>query len=62
VRDQREEAAKRAVERIRALASKCKQLSGISMQTYERLTEDPKLRKLEVHLQEVQQQALTVQA
>jgi hypothetical protein len=31
-------------------------------QTYERLTEDPELRKLEAQLQEAQQQALTVQA
>jgi hypothetical protein len=60
--DQREEAAKSAVGRIRALTSECKQLSDRSAQTYECLTEDPELRKLEAQLQEVQQQALTVQA
>jgi hypothetical protein len=62
VHDQREEATKSVVERIRVLASECKKLSNISVQTYECLTEDPKLRKLEVQLQEAQQQALTVQA
>jgi hypothetical protein len=62
VRDQREEAAKSAVGRIRALASECKQLSNKSVQNYECLTKDPELRKLEAQLQEAQQQALTVQA
>jgi chromosome segregation ATPase len=62
VHDQREEAAKNTVGRIRALTSECKQLSDRSAQTYERLTEDPELRKLEAQLQEAQQQALTVQA
>jgi FtsZ-binding cell division protein ZapB len=62
VRDQREETARSAVERIRVLASECKKLSDRSAQTYERLAEDPKLRKLEAQLQEVKQQASTVQA
>jgi hypothetical protein len=62
VRDQREEATKNAVVRIRSLTSKCKQLSDISMHTYECLREDPNLRKLEAQLQEAQQQTLTVQA
>jgi hypothetical protein len=35
VRDQREETARSAVERIRALASECKKLSNRSAQTYE---------------------------
>jgi hypothetical protein len=51
--DQREEAAKNAVERIMTLASECKQLSDRSVQTYERLAEDPELRKLDVELHEV---------
>jgi hypothetical protein len=34
----------------------------IEVQTYECLTEDPELRKLEAQLQEAQQQALSVQA
>jgi monomeric isocitrate dehydrogenase len=55
VHDQREEAAKNAVERIRALASECKKPSDQSAQTYERLAEDPELRKLEAQLQEVKQ-------
>jgi hypothetical protein len=45
--DQREESTKNAVVRIRALALECKQLRDRSMQTYERLVEDPKLKKLE---------------
>jgi hypothetical protein len=55
VRNQREETAKDTVIRIRALSSECKQLSDRSTQTYECLTEDPELRKLEAQLQEVQQ-------
>jgi hypothetical protein len=37
-------------------------LSDRSAQTYECLTEDPELRKLEAQLQEAQQQAFSVQA
>jgi hypothetical protein len=62
LRDQREETAKSAVERIIILTSEGKKLSNRSVQTYERLTEDPNLRKLEAQLQEVQQQALEFQA
>jgi hypothetical protein len=62
VRDQREETARSAVERIKALALECKQLSSRSVQTYERLAEDPELRTLESQLQEAKQQAATVQA
>jgi uncharacterized protein YoxC len=47
--DQREETARSAVERIRALASECKKLSDRSAQTYEHLAEDPDLRTLEAH-------------
>jgi hypothetical protein len=50
VRDQREEAAKSIVGRIKTLASKCKKLRKISVQTYEFLAEDPKMRKLEAQL------------
>jgi hypothetical protein len=46
----REETAKNTLVRIRALASECKQLSDRSAQTYERLTEDPKLKKIEAQL------------
>jgi hypothetical protein len=60
VHDQREEIAKSAVGRIRALASECKQLSDHSAQTYEHLVEDLELRKLEAQLQEAQQQASIV--
>jgi chromosome segregation ATPase len=60
--DQREETARGTVERIRALALECKQLSDRSAQTYECLAEDPELRILEAQLQEVKQQASTVQA
>jgi hypothetical protein len=41
VHDQREEAAKSAVGRIRALALECKQLSSRSAYNYECLTKDP---------------------
>jgi hypothetical protein len=62
VRDQREETAWSAVERIKALTLECKKLSSRSAQTYERLAEDPELRTLESQLQEVKQQEATVQA
>jgi hypothetical protein len=60
--DQREEASKSAVGRIRTLASECKKLSDQSAQTYECLVEDMELRKLEAQLQEVPQQASTMQS
>jgi hypothetical protein len=40
VRDQREEAARNIVERIRALTSECNQLIDRCAQTYECLEED----------------------
>jgi hypothetical protein len=57
VRDPKEETARSAVERIKALALECKQLSSLSAQTYECLVEDPKLRTLESQLHEAKQQA-----
>jgi hypothetical protein len=60
VHDQREEAAKSAVGRIKVLALEFKQLSDQSAQTYECLAEDLELRKLEAYLQEAQQQASIV--
>jgi hypothetical protein len=50
VHDQRKEATKKTIIRIRALTSECKQLRDRSAQTYERLAEDPELRKLEAQL------------
>jgi hypothetical protein len=50
VHDQREEATKSTVGRIKVLTSECKKLSDRSAQTYECLTEDPELRKLEAQL------------
>jgi hypothetical protein len=61
VRDQREESAKNTVVSIKSLTSACKNLSDRSAQTYERLTEDPELKKLEAQLQEAQQQAFSLQ-
>jgi hypothetical protein len=52
MQDQREATAQSTVERIRAFVLECKQLSSRSAQTYERLTKDPKLKALELHLQE----------
>jgi protein subunit release factor A len=50
VRDQREETTRSTVERIRRVASECRQLSDQSVQTYECLVEDPKLWILESQL------------
>jgi hypothetical protein len=47
VHDQREETTKKIVVRIRALASKGKQMSDRRTQTYECLLEDLEIRKLE---------------
>jgi hypothetical protein len=52
VHDQWEDDTKSVVENIRVLTSECKQLSNRSAQTYECLTKDPELRKLEAQLQE----------
>jgi DNA-binding HxlR family transcriptional regulator len=41
VRYQREEAARSAIERLKALTLECKQLTDRSAQTYEQLTENP---------------------
>jgi hypothetical protein len=62
VRDQWEETSRSTVQRIKALALECKQLSSRSAQNYERLTEDPELKTLESQLQEEKQQATIVQA
>jgi hypothetical protein len=48
--DQREETYKNTVVRIRSLTLECKKLSDRSTQKYERLSEDPKLRKMEAQL------------
>jgi molecular chaperone GrpE (heat shock protein) len=50
VRDQREESSKNIVASIKSLALACKQLSDKSAQTYEGLTKDPELKKLEAQL------------
>jgi hypothetical protein len=50
VKDQREATTRSAVERLKALAIKYKQLSDCSALTYERLVESPKLRSLESQL------------
>jgi hypothetical protein len=60
VRDQGEETAQSAVKRIKALVLECKKLSNQSVQTYECLAEDPKLRTLEAQLQEAKQNASIV--
>jgi hypothetical protein len=62
VSDQRELNSRSAVERIKTLSTKCKQLSSRSAQIYEQLSEDPELTKLESQLQEAKQHADTVQA
>jgi predicted short-subunit dehydrogenase-like oxidoreductase (DUF2520 family) len=52
VRDQREATAKSAVKRIKGLAMECKKLSDRSVQTFERVTENPELKTLESQRQE----------
>jgi hypothetical protein len=61
VRDQGEETSWSSVERIKALALECKKISNQSAQIYERLAKDPELRTLEAELQDVKQQASTMQ-
>jgi chorismate synthase len=62
VRDQGDATARSTVDRIKALAMECKKLSDQSVQMYEKLTENPELKALESHLQEVKQQAQIIQA
>jgi predicted short-subunit dehydrogenase-like oxidoreductase (DUF2520 family) len=62
MQDQREATAQSTIERIRELALECKQLSSRSAQTYERLTENPKLKTLKSQLHEEKKQATIVQA
>jgi archaellum component FlaC len=50
------------VERIKVLDMECKQLSDHSAQTYEKLTQNLELKELDSQLQEVKQQAETIQA
>jgi hypothetical protein len=57
VRDQREEIAWSAVERLKALTLECKKITDCSAQTYEQITENSKLKALESQLQEVKYQA-----
>jgi hypothetical protein len=62
VRDQREANAWSTIEKIKALAMECKQLSDHSAQTYERLTENLELKALESQLQKAKQQVETIHA
>ena len=61
-RDQREETAHNAAERLKSLALECKQLSNHSAQTYENLTENPELQTLESQRQEAKHHKNTLQA
>jgi hypothetical protein len=47
IRDQREITTHNVVDRLKSLALECKQLSNHNAQTYENLTENPELYKLE---------------
>jgi hypothetical protein len=62
VRDQREETAKSAVERLKDLIGECKQLSNHSAQTYENLVENLELQALGSQLQEAKKHAEILQA
>jgi uncharacterized coiled-coil protein SlyX len=61
IRDQREIIGRSVVDRLKALALECKQLSSCSTQTYENLIENPELYKLESQLQEVKYEAEKLQ-
>jgi hypothetical protein len=50
VRDQREITAYSVVDKMKDLALECKKLSSRNAQTYENLTENPELYKLESQL------------
>jgi hypothetical protein len=60
VRDQREATSQSTIERIKSLTMECKKLIDCSAQTYEKLTENPELKALESHLQEVKYQVETI--
>jgi hypothetical protein len=60
VRDQREATAQSTVERIKSFAMECKKLIDRSSQTYEKITENEKLKALESQLQEAKKQAETI--
>jgi phage-related protein len=61
VRDQREETARSAFERIKYLDMECKKLTDHSTQTYEKLTNNIELKALESDLQEVNYKAQNIQ-
>jgi hypothetical protein len=44
--------AQSEIKRIRTLVAECKQITNKSVQIYEKLFEDPELKKLESQLQE----------
>jgi len=60
IRDLREATARSIVGKMKAISLECKKLSSRSSQTYENLTENPKLQALESQLQEVKQHADTL--
>jgi hypothetical protein len=62
IRDLREATARSAVDRLKTLASECKQLSTRSAQTYETLEENPELQTLEAQLHEEKKHADVIQA
>jgi FtsZ-binding cell division protein ZapB len=62
VRDKREATTRSIVERIKALAMECKQLTDHSDQIYEQIIENLESKALESQLQEVKYQAETIQA
>jgi chromosome segregation ATPase len=61
VRDQTEATAHSMVDKLKSLALECNQLSNRSAQTYENLTENPKLQPLESQLKEAKQHVDTLQ-
>ena len=61
VKDQTKATSRSIVERLKALTLECKQITNHSSQTYEQLTENTKLKALELQLQEARYQVETIQ-
>jgi hypothetical protein len=57
IRDQREITSSNIIDKLKALALECKKLSSHNAQTYENLTKNPELYKLESQLQEAKYEA-----
>jgi uncharacterized protein Yka (UPF0111/DUF47 family) len=62
IRDLREATSRSVVDQLKSLASKCRQLSTRSAQTYKTLSENPELQTLEAQLHEEKKHVYVLQA